>query len=72
MNFETHPGPLIAGDLIVIEINGKLVPKPSNDLSPQWFVVLKDQIAEESVQLKPFNEPTALHKAHKYVALLGY
>jgi len=72
MNFETHHGPLIAGDLIVIEINGRLVPKPSNDLTPQWFVVLKDQIAKEEVPLKPFNEPTKGNIARKYVALLGY
>lgn len=71
MDFELHHGPLLAGDLIVIDIGGKLVQKRPNDLRPQWFVVLKDQSGSESVPLKPFNEPTRLHKARRYVALWG-
>ena len=71
MDFELHPGPLLAGDLIVIEIGGKIVPKRPDDPSPQWFVVLKEQAGQESVPLKPFNNPTKLHKARRYVALWG-
>ena len=69
MEFELHPGPLLKGDLIVIEINGKLVPKRPYDALPQWFVVLEDQEGSESVQLKPFNNQTKLHKARRYLAM---
>lgn len=66
--FETHPGPLLAGDLIVIEIGGKIVPRRPNDLRPQWFVCLNHQDGESAVSLEPFNNPTRAHKARKYVA----
>lgn len=66
-DFEIHPGPLLKGDLIVIEIEGKIVPKRPYDNSPQWFVVLNDQTGVESIGLKPFNH-TKHHKARKYIA----
>lgn len=72
MDFEEHPGPLLAGDLIVIEIGGKLVPKLPTDPSPQWFIVLSSQHGTDPVPLEPFNNPTKLHKARKYVAMWRY
>ena len=68
--FELHTGQLVKGDLIVIEINGQIVPRLPTDPRPQWFVVLKDQKEDEAVPLKPFNNPTILHKARKYVGRL--
>ncbi len=64
--FEDHKGLLRAGDLIVIEIFGRIVPKRPSDKNPQWFVVLSDQIVNEPVNLKPFNTPCGLFKAAKY------
>jgi len=69
MAFDLHPGPLLAGDLIVIEINGKIVPKLPDDFRPQWFVVLKDQKDGEEVPLKPFNTESKLYKVRRYVAV---
>ena len=69
--FELHTGQLVKGDLIVIEINGKIVPRRPTDARPQWFVVLKDQKDAEEVPLKPFNNQTTLHVARKYVARWG-
>lgn len=59
--FETHVGPLLKGDLIVIEIDGRIVPRRPNDKRPQWFLVLNDQKGQENISLKPFNE----HKKHQ-------
>jgi len=66
--FDVHPGPLKKGDLIVIEIGGRVVPKLPTDSRPAVFVVLEDQRDAESVRLKPHNAPlTALHKPRLYV-----
>jgi hypothetical protein len=67
MDFEQHPGPLCKGDLIVVEIGGKLVPKGQNGRRPQWFVVLNDQTGTDRVQLQPFNTETKMHTARRYV-----
>lgn len=55
-----HPGPLIQGDVIVIEIGGKIVPKRPWDSSPQWFVVRDHQKGAQQVPLLPIDDNKAL------------
>ena len=71
-SFEEHTGPLLAGDLIVVEVFGKIVPKLPSDPSPQWFLVLNNQVGKENVGLQPFFNETAKHKAKKYKANWNY
>ena len=72
MDYELHRGPLKIGDLIVIEIFGKIVPRRPDDPSPQWFVVTEDQRGNEAVGLMPFHGKTSKHFARKYVASWGH
>lgn len=65
-SFDPHPGPLRRGDLIVVEVNGALVPKLSGK-GPQWFVVLTDDVGA-GVKLKSFHDETTAHHARKYTA----
>lgn len=67
MEYELHTGPLLAGELIVLEVSGKLVPRRPDDPRPQWFTVLQDQSDGGSVLLRPFNDVTEKHKARRYV-----
>ena len=69
--FEDHLGPLCKGDLIVIEIGGRIIPKGPDDPTPQWFVVLGEQAGNERIPLKPYKCATSLQKARKYKALWG-
>lgn len=68
MNIVPQTEPLNAGDLIVIEIGGKLVPRRPWDDRPQWFVALEDQDGISPVRMNPFDNPTAKHTAKKVVA----
>ncbi len=51
---EDCKGLLVQGDLIILEVNGIVVPKRPTDKTPQVFVVLKDQLQGESVDLAPY------------------
>jgi len=65
--FEIHPGPILAGDFLVIEINGQLLKKPANTDAPQWFVARASQNGAESIPLKPIDE-CKFYKPRKYIA----
>ena len=67
-DFAIHDGPLLAGDLIVIEIAGMLVPNSNDSALPQWFIVRHDQKGNESVLFTPCHNPTRRHVARRYVA----
>ena len=53
--YKYHEGPVYKGDVLVIEICGKIVPKRPDDPSPQWFVALEDQ-SEKGIPLKPMKD----------------
>jgi hypothetical protein len=52
-------------ELIMLEINGKLVPKRPDDPTPQVFIVTGD--ANGSLPLKPFNGKTGNRVVQTYV-----
>jgi len=63
MNYKIHPGPLLKGDVIVIEIKGEFVPKSpiaKGESPAQWFLCLNDQNGVDSVQIKPIDDNPAL------------
>ncbi len=66
--FEVHPGPLKMGDLIVIEVNGKIVPRRPDDPRPQWFLVNEDQNGSEDIKLTPITHRLVGEKVRKYRA----
>ena len=51
--FEYHSGKLISGAIIVIEINGKLIPVSRQNNSPQRFIVLNDEKENNAINLQP-------------------
>lgn len=64
--YTEHPGPLLQGDIIVLEINGKLLPRGDGAPGPQWFIVQQSQKDGGSVPLLFMNNPTSLHVARRY------
>ena len=54
--YKEHPGPITKGDILVIEIGGKVVPKRPDDPRPQWFMALADQQGAEPIPLKPVDD----------------
>ena len=52
---DRHEGPICKGDVIVVEILGKLVPKRPDDPRPQWFIALDDEGKPGGVPLKPID-----------------
>jgi hypothetical protein len=63
--YELHPGPIIQGDLLVVEVGGKLVQSPQG--GEQWFVAVEDDKGQ-GVNMKPVNYYKKGLKARKYVA----
>lgn len=53
LSFEEHPGPLVKGDVIVLEIYGKIVPRRPDDARPQVFIVQAHQDGNGQVPLIP-------------------
>lgn len=68
MQFDLVDGPLSCGDLIIIEVNGHLIPKVSDKTKPQLFVVLNNQEHGKPVKLEPFNTESVSLKPKKYIA----
>ena len=54
-------------ELIMLEINGKLVPKRPNDPTPQVFIVTGEPDASGSLPLKPFNGKTGNRVLQTYI-----
>ena len=65
MDYESKEGPILKGDILVLEIGGKLVPKRPDDPKPQWFVALADQHGRAEIPLKPMEE-CGFYKPRKY------
>lgn len=57
-------------DLIVIEVNGKLIPKRPNEPMPQVFIVVGNPDTDGSIPLKPFKGQINKRKVWAYKA--GY
>jgi hypothetical protein len=68
--YEYLTEPPKADDLIVIEVNGKLIPKRPNAPMPQVFIVAGNPDSNGSIPLKPFNSRTHRRKVWAYRA--GY
>jgi len=67
MEFEQQTGPIHKGDLLVIEVNGKLVPKVDKT-GPQWFVVTCEERESGRIDMETFNAENATLKPKRYVA----
>ena len=59
---------LKANDLIVIEVNGKLIPTRPNAPTPQVFIVIGEPDGNGSLSLKPFNSHPHRRKVWRYKA----
>lgn len=55
-DLEYHEGPIKKGDVIIVEINGKIVPKRPWDPSPQWFVALVDAEGNNEIPMQPMRD----------------
>lgn len=65
-DFELADTPLKAGDLVVVECYGKLIPRADGS-GPQLFVAPLNQIPGQAIDIKPFHGAATAHKAKRFV-----
>jgi hypothetical protein len=66
--YEYLTEPPKTNDLLVVEVNGKLIPMRPNAPTPQVFIVTGDPDSDGSIPLKPFNSQTHRRKVWAYRA----